>query len=69
MGGVVSPCFGRSNQSLFPSHISLEDKKHIIKYLTGNRMEIAAKQFMVTALASPFAMTTEFPQQHDGPLQ
>jgi hypothetical protein len=32
-------------------------------------MEIAAKQFMVTALASPFAMTTEFPQQHDGPLQ
>jgi hypothetical protein len=32
-------------------------------------MEIAAKQFMVAALVSPFAMTTEFPQKQNRPLQ
>jgi hypothetical protein len=61
-GGALSPCFVRSNQSLLPSHISLAERKQIIKYLTGNRMETAGKQFTVTALVPPFAMTTEFPQ-------
>jgi hypothetical protein len=56
LGRALSPCFGTSKQSLFPSHISLAEKKQIIKYLTGNWMEIAAKQFMVTALVSPFAI-------------
>jgi hypothetical protein len=32
-------------------------------------METAEKQYMVTALVSPFAMTTEFPQWQNGPLQ
>jgi hypothetical protein len=50
------------------SHLPCGEKQ-IIRYLTGNSMEIAAKQFMATALVSPFAMTIEFPQKRNGPLQ